>query len=226
MTERVMIVTGALGALGRVMLERAAEAGWTCAGIDAAGSATSLAGAAILAPVDLSSSEAAAAAIERIARDHGRIDALVNVAGGFAWEPIQDGSSERWSDLFAINVLTALNTSRAALPWLEKVPGGGRIVNVGANAAARADSGMGPYAAAKAGVHKLTESLASECRGRVRVNAVLPSILDTAANRRDMPEADFGLWVTPQQLATVILFLASDEASAVTGALGPVTGRL
>jgi NAD(P)-dependent dehydrogenase (short-subunit alcohol dehydrogenase family) len=86
---------------------------------------------------------------------------------------------------------------------------------------------MGAYAASKAGVHRLTESLAEELKGdRITVNAVLPSILDTPANRADMPKADPALWVSPAELSAVILFLASEAASAVTGALVPVTGRV
>jgi NAD(P)-dependent dehydrogenase (short-subunit alcohol dehydrogenase family) len=85
---------------------------------------------------------------------------------------------------------------------------------------------MGAYAASKAGVHRLTEALAEEYKGRVTVNAVLPSIIDTPTNRADMPDADFSAWVRPEELAAVILFLASSEASAVTGSLLPVVGRV
>jgi NAD(P)-dependent dehydrogenase (short-subunit alcohol dehydrogenase family) len=85
---------------------------------------------------------------------------------------------------------------------------------------------MGAYAASKAGVHRLTEALAAELKGRIAVNAVLPSTIDTPANRASMPNADFKKWVTAEELAEVILFLASDAASAITGALLPVSGRV
>jgi NAD(P)-dependent dehydrogenase (short-subunit alcohol dehydrogenase family) len=127
--------------------------------------------------------------------------------------------------MYALNVTTTLNASRAAIPHLIRSVAG-RIVNVGALGALQAGSGMGPYAASKAGVHRLTEALAAEYKGRITVNAVLPSIIDTAANRADMPKADFSKWVAPKELADVILFLASDAASAVTGALLPVSGRV
>jgi 3-oxoacyl-[acyl-carrier protein] reductase len=100
------------------------------------------------------------------------------------------------------------------------------MVNVGAMGALQAGAGMGAYAASKAGVHRLTEALAAEWKGRITVNAVLPSTIDTAANRASMPNADIAKWVTPQELAEVILFLASDAASAITGALIPVVGRV
>jgi NAD(P)-dependent dehydrogenase (short-subunit alcohol dehydrogenase family) len=122
------------------------------------------------------------------------------------------------------NLLTAVNSSRAALPLLSV---NGRIICVGAASAAKAGVGMGPYAASKAGVAKLTEALAAEVKDRpITVNAVLPSIIDTAANRADMPDADFGRWVQPEQVADLILFLLSDRASAITGALIPIVGRV
>jgi len=106
--------------------------------------------------------------------------------------------------------------------------GGGRIVNIGAGAAvARAAAGMGAYTASKAGVAKFTEALAEELKDRnITVNAVLPSTIDTPANRADMPKADFSRWVTPQAIADVIVFLLSEQARAVTGALIPVSGRV
>jgi len=128
--------------------------------------------------------------------------------------------------LFTVNVKTALNCSRASLPYLRRSRAR-RIVNVGANAALKAGEGMGAYTASKSGVHRLTESLAEELKkDGITVNAVLPSIIDTPANRNDMPQADFATWVTPQALAAVIQFLASEAAAPVTGALLPVVGRV
>jgi NAD(P)-dependent dehydrogenase (short-subunit alcohol dehydrogenase family) len=116
--------------------------------------------------------------------------------------------------------------TQAALPSVRK-SAAGRIVLVGAGAAAgKAAAGMAAYAASKAGVHKLTESLADELKDTgICVNAVLPGTIDTPQNRRDMPDADFSRWVAPLALANVIHFLASTDAEAVTGALIPVNGR-
>jgi NAD(P)-dependent dehydrogenase (short-subunit alcohol dehydrogenase family) len=182
-------------------------------------------GAVQLRGVDLSNAADATQAINAAHQGLRGLDALINIAGSFRWQTIADGDSETWDLLYAINLKTAVNASRAALAHMRK--SGGRIINVGANAAAKSGAGMGPYAASKAGVHRLTQSLAEEVKDLgITVNAVLPSILDTPANRAAMPEADFSKWVTPRALANVILFLASDEASAVTGALLPVTARV
>jgi NAD(P)-dependent dehydrogenase (short-subunit alcohol dehydrogenase family) len=128
--------------------------------------------------------------------------------------------------MYALNLKTALFACQGALPYLTE-SGSGRIVNVGAQSALHPGSGFGAYAASKSAVHRLTESLADELKLRgVTVNAVLPSTIDTPANRRDMPKADFDRWVKPADLAAVMLFLASDEAKVVTGALIPVSGRV
>jgi NAD(P)-dependent dehydrogenase (short-subunit alcohol dehydrogenase family) len=116
-------------------------------------------------------------------------------------------------------------TCQAALPALRE-RGHGRIVNIGAGAAARAGLGMGAYAASKAGVQKLTEALAEELKDDgITVNCILPGTIDTPRNRLDMPQADFSRWVSPAAIAEVIAFLASDAAEAVTGAAIPVFGR-
>lgn len=226
MQDKVLIVTGALGALGKVVAETAQSRGARIAGIDHAPSQLSATPDRIeIGSVDLSDAAQAKTAVETAAKHFGRLDALINIAGGFAFETVGDGDMKTWQRMHALNVLTALNASRAALPHLAASKAG-RIVNIGAMGALQAGSGMGPYAASKAGVHRLTEALANEWKGKVTVNAVLPSIIDTNANRSDMPKADFSKWVTPQELAEVILFLASDAASGVTGALVPVGGRM
>jgi len=178
-----------------------------------------------LGGVDLTDAAQAKKAIDAAVAHFGRLDALVNIAGGFAFETVADGDPQTWQRMYALNVTTALNASRAAIPHLA-ASSAARIVNIGAMGAVQAGAGMGAYAASKAGVHRLTEALAAEFKGKITVNAVLPSIIDTAANRVSMPKADFAKWVTPRELAEVILFLTSDAASAVTGALLPVSGRV
>jgi NAD(P)-dependent dehydrogenase (short-subunit alcohol dehydrogenase family) len=226
MQGKALVVTGARGALGKVVVEIAQSRGARLACIDHAPSQMAASAERIeIGGVDLSDAAQAKTAVDAAAQHLGRLDVLINIAGGFAFETVSDGDVTTWQRMYALNVLTALNTSRAALPHLARFKAG-RIVNIGATGALQAGRGMGPYAASKAGVHRLTEALANEWKGKVTVNAVLPSIIDTKANRADMPNADFSKWVTPQELAEVILFLASDAASGVTGALIPVGGRV
>jgi NAD(P)-dependent dehydrogenase (short-subunit alcohol dehydrogenase family) len=172
--------------------------------------------------LDLADEAATGEVVAQIAARCGRIDGLVNIAGGFSWRTLADGSTGAWEQMFRINLLTAVAASRAALDHLAAGEGGA-IVNIGANAATRAAAGMGAYAASKAGVARLTESLAEEMAPQVRVNAILPSIIDTPANRRDMPKADHSQWVSPEAIAKVVVFLLSDDAAAISGALIPVT---
>ena len=223
--SRVIAITGGHGVLGRAVLEAALSDGLEIAIIDRTRGQATPEGVLDLGGVDLTDATAAdrtmVAAVERF----GRLDALLNIAGGFVWQTVDD-PEPAWSRMFALNLSTAVNACRAALPYLKASPDG-RIVNVGANGALKAAAGMGAYAASKSGVHRLTESLADELKTTsVTVNAVLPSILDTEQNRKDMPDADPARWVQPADLARVMLFLASPESRAVTGALIPVTGRV
>jgi 3-oxoacyl-[acyl-carrier protein] reductase len=207
-------------------VEAALARGARVAGLDYAASQIPATAKQIeLGGVDLSDATEAMKAIDAVAAHFGRLDALINIAGGFAFETVAEGDPKTWQHMYALNVLTALNASRAAIPHLA-ASASARIVNIGAIGALQAGAGMGAYAASKAGVHRLTEALAAEWKGKITVNAVLPSIIDTTANRASMPKADFAKWVTPQELAEVILFLVSDAASAVTGALLPVSGRV
>lgn len=220
-----VVVTGAAGALGRDVVSVLAASEHTVSGIDLSEGVASVAGVAVpLGGVDLGDAEHVAAAFGEAVAAAGPLHGLVNIAGGFAWETVADGDPATWERMFAINVRTAVNACRAALPHLEAPAS---IVNVGAAATARAGMGMGAYTAAKSGVARLTEALAEELKGDgVRVNAVLPSIIDTPTNRKDMPDADFSTWVTGNELANVIAFLLSPDASGVTGALIPVAGRV
>lgn len=226
MDGKVIVVTGASGALGRVVANSALAMGARVAGVDHAASQVAATPDRIeFGGIDLTDAAQAKQAVDAAAAHFGKLDALINIAGGFAFEAIAEGDPATWQRMYALNVLTALNASRSAIPHLV-ASGAGRIVNVGAIGALQAGSGMGAYAASKAGVHRLTEALAAEWKGKITVNAVLPSTIDTAANRASMPKADFTKWVAPEELASVILFLASDAASAVTGALLPVSGRV
>jgi NAD(P)-dependent dehydrogenase (short-subunit alcohol dehydrogenase family) len=224
----VAVITGAFGVLGQSLVRAALAAGYQVAALDFADapSAALPTGAEPFGGVDLAEPAMAEAAMAGVVGRFGRIDALFNVAGGFTWETVGDGDPASWHRMHRLNVMTTLNASRAVLASF-KTQGAGRIVNVGANGAVKAAMGMGAYAASKAGVHRLTEALAEEFKAEgITVNAVLPSIIDTPTNRTDMPDADFSQWVQPDDLAAVMIFLASPAARGITGALLPVTGKV
>ena len=227
LNDRVYAVTGGFGTLGRALAALLAQQGARVALIDRSAPPAGMHNTERvlhLGAVDLGADGAAEVALEQVALRWQRIDGLVNVAGGFAWETLAEGSLQTWDRLYAMNLRSAVAASQAVLPHLGR---GGRIVSVGAMAALKAAQGMGAYAASKAGVMRFTEALAEELKDRgVTVNAVLPSIIDTPANRADMPNAEFDRWVTPQALAGVIAFLLSDDAAAITGACLPVVGRV
>jgi NAD(P)-dependent dehydrogenase (short-subunit alcohol dehydrogenase family) len=229
-TSKRVVITGAAGALGAAVARAFIAAGAKLALIDrVADSKDLLKGLSsphfFMGGIDLTDPAHAQRAMDTAASRLGGIDVLVNIAGGFRWETIADGKLETWDFLYAINLKTAVCACKAVLPHLPA--GHGRIINVGAAAAAKAGMGMGAYAASKAGVAKLTEALAEELKDKsINVNAVLPTIIDTPANRADMPNAEFARWVEPAALADVIVFLSSSAARAITGASIPVSGRV
>jgi len=231
MSTPVILITGAFGALGRAVARRLAADAARLALLDAAPDvpaplAAEFAAQLLQPGLDLSQPAAVQAAVAAVQARWGRIDGLVNIAGGFRWETLEAGHADTWQAMFSINLLTAVNACQAVLP-VRKAAGQGRIVNVGAGAATRAGAGMGAYAASKSGVMRLTEALAEETKLQgLNVNAVLPSIIDTPANRRDMPEADPTRWVAPEALADVVAYLLSDGARAITGAGIAVSGRV
>ena len=226
---RKIAITGAAGSLGSAMVRAALDAGAVVAAIDHAPmppALASLEGVHEFSGIDLTAKGAADDVMQKIGAQLGGLDALVNIAGTFRWETVEKGDLATWDLLFNVNVRTAVAASKAALPLLSKSKAG-RIVNIGAAGALKAGNGMGAYAASKAGVFKLTEALAEELKDRgITVNAILPTIIDTPPNRKDIPDADFSRWVKPEQIADVIVFLLSDRAQAVTGALIPVAGRV
>jgi NAD(P)-dependent dehydrogenase (short-subunit alcohol dehydrogenase family) len=220
-------VTGAFGALGTVVMRAVVAAGASAAGIARApdGDAPAqLRGFVLFGGADISDDLVAKTTLRAVAQKLGGLDALVNIAGAFRWGRVADNGRDIWEQMHRANLLTAVNATRAALPLLSA---NGRVIYIGAAGAVKAGAGMGPYAASKMGVAKLAEALAEEVKDRsITVNAILPSIIDTPANRAGLPDADFSRWVQPQQIADLIVFLLSDRASAITGALIPIVGRV
>ena len=216
-----MLVTGAAGALGGAVVAHFASRGGTIALVDVS---------AIDSPhrsfvCDLSDAAACVAMADAVADQLGGIDVLANIAGGFAMgEEVHRTTAATWDLMMGINAGTLLNAVAAVVPHLLQA-GGGKVVNIGAAAGLRGAARMGAYGAAKSAVIRLTESMAAELRERrVNVNCVLPTIIDTPRNRRDMPSADHGKWVSVDSLAEVVGFLSSDAARDIHGAAIPVSG--
>ncbi len=176
--------------------------------------------------VDVTDESAVAALFDAVVKQHGAVDALVNTVGGYAGGvKLWDLETSVLDRMLGLNLRSGFALARAALPIMLKA-GHGSIVNVAAKAAFDHGAGAAPYAASKAAAVALMDSLAEDAKGTgVRVNSILPSIIDTPANRRAMPNSDFGLWPKPEDIAQVILFLSSDVAKSIHGASIPVYGN-
>ena len=176
--------------------------------------------------VDMTDEVAVAAFVSGVLSQHGRLDAAVNTIGGYA------GGIKLWEletkvldSMLLLNLRSGFTVARAVLPAMLK-QGHGCIVNVAAKAALDHGAGAAAYAASKAGAVALMDSLAADTKGTgVRVNSILPSIIDTQANRQAMPNADFASWPKPEDIAQVILYLCSDAAKTIHGAAVPVYGN-
>lgn len=218
-----IIVTGASGVLGRATVAALHGQGHDIAAIDRAADPDLPAGIHAIECADLAGPEQARRAIDAAVYALGGLESLVQLTGGFAWLPVTKSTIDDWRALYAQNVETTLVTIQASLPHLDD---GGAIVCVGAASAEPAGAGMAPYAASKSAVARLVEALSQELSDRaIRINAVLPRIIDTPRNRADMPSADPADWTRPEAIADVVAFLVSPAARAVNGALLPVTNR-
>ncbi|MGB7292080.1 MAG: SDR family NAD(P)-dependent oxidoreductase [Thermodesulfobacteriota bacterium] len=163
--------------------------------------------------------------ITNTTRNFKRVDILVNVVGGFAFSYIKDTDEKTWDLMMNLNLKSAFLCSKYVLPRMIE-QNYGKIINISSRPALKGSAGVGAYSASKAGVLNLTETIADEVKDyEMNVNAVLPSTIDTPANRRDMPEADFSKWVKPEEIARVIVFLSSDDSKLISGAGIPVYGK-
>lgn len=224
----VYLVTGAGGDLGRAVVEVLARGGARLAAADRSdGSGGDRDGdRLVLGGVDFFDGAACEAVVAAVIARFGRIDGVAHTVGGFATAKAAEAVPEVWTDMFRLNVLTTLNVFRAALPPM-RTAGAGSLVAVGAAAGLQATSGLGAYAASKAGVLRLVEALAAELKAEgVRVNAVLPGAMDTPQNRAAMPKADPGRWARTEEVAEAIAFLLGPAASGITGAALPIPGRM
>jgi NAD(P)-dependent dehydrogenase (short-subunit alcohol dehydrogenase family) len=231
MSERIrtVMITGAAGNLGRCVARHFDVGGANLVLVDLRRESLGAAFGGederrMFAPVNLLEQAQVDGAVKAAVERFGRIDVLCNLAGGFRMgEAVHETADANWDFLFDINARTLLHAVRAVAPRMIE-GGGGKIVNVGAYAAQRGLGLMGAYCAAKGAVIRLTEAMAAELREHnINVNCVLPSIIDTPENRAAMPDADPARWVAPEDLASAIVFLASDDARAIHGAALPVT---
>jgi NAD(P)-dependent dehydrogenase (short-subunit alcohol dehydrogenase family) len=176
--------------------------------------------------IDVTDEAAVRVFVDGVLAKHGRLDVLVNTVGGYAgglklWEM----DPKVFDRMLQLNLRSGFALSRAVVPAMLK-QGHGAIVNVAAKAAVDHAAGASAYASSKAAAVALMDSLAADLKGTgVRVNSILPSIIDTKTNREAMPDADFSKWPKPEEIARVILFLCSDEAAVVHGATLPVYGN-
>ena len=230
---QVALVTGG-GNLGKTVLEQLYAAGAKVAAVDqkAAKLGELFPGwidapdAYLIGGIDVTDGMSVEQMVQAVLIRFGKIDILVNTVGGYrAGTPVHETSLETWDFMMNLNARSAFTVSRAVLPAMLQ-QGGGKIVNIAASSAQKGSANSAAYAASKSAVARLTESMSDEYKRQgINVNAILPGTIDTPQNRQTMPQADYSLWVTPEELARVILFLVSADASPIHGALVPVFGK-
>jgi len=232
--NRVIVVTGAAGNLGSAVVDQFLQAGGTVAGLDhRRGRLGGLFSPEMVDDrlflyegIDVTDQDAMLGLAEKIARQLGGVDVLVNTVGGFSYgETVYGLTSQTWNHMMDLNVKSFLNTVKAFVPEMVEKESG-KIISVGAKAALQGGALSGAYGAAKSALLRLTESLAAELKTfNIQVNCLIPGIIDTEENREAMPNADFSKWVMPDQLAQVILFLASSASDAISGTALPAYGK-
>lgn len=232
-TDKVVVITGATGNLGTAVVHAFEAQGVRLVLLDRKEGRLQETFPAIsgmdkhllVDRVEMTSKESVDDAISKAIEKHGQIDVLVNTVGGYrAGTPVHETPIETMEFLIDLNATTTFLSCQAAIPHMLKA-GSGKIINIGARQGMKGFAKSSVYAMSKSAVLRLTESLSAELkREGINVNAVLPGTIDTPANRKAMPDADVSRWVTPQAISEVILFLASEKASAVHGALIPVFG--
>ncbi len=233
-SDRVVLVTGASGNLGRAVLEAFHSAGCKVIAVDyQTGKMAALFPWLVSSPdtylaegMDVTQPDQVQSLVRESLDRYGRIDVLVNTVGGYrAGTPVHETPLETWEYMMNLNARSAFTVSRAVIPHMLS-QGWGRIINIASSAALKGAANSAAYSAAKSAVARLTESMAAEYKRQgINVNAIIPGTIDTPQNREAMPDADYSQWVSPHVLARVILFLASEDADPISGALLPVYGK-
>lgn len=230
--NKVVLITGTTGALGNATANVFARANAKLAltgrsqkkleSLQPAFSNTDC----FIKTADLTSEQDTQQLVDNVIEHYGRIDVLLNVAGGFDMgKRVHELSTDDFNKMFNMNFISTLNTCKKVIPHMLK-QGEGKIVNVSARAASEGKGKMAPYCISKNAVITLTESLAAEHKSNdININCVLPGTIDTPTNRNDMPNADFSTWVPTEDIANTILYLSSELSTSVKGAMVPVYGK-
>jgi NAD(P)-dependent dehydrogenase (short-subunit alcohol dehydrogenase family) len=223
---QVVLVTGASGGLGAVVVEAFLAAGATVAGVARSIAPRDDGERFVAVAADLTTSAGARQAVDETLKKARGIDALVHAMGGFAGgQPVGSTDDATWDSMIGLNLRSAFLIARAVLPHMIQARYG-RIVAVGSRTGVEPAATLSAYGVSKAGLNALVQTIALETREQgITANAVLPGIIDTPANRKAMPGADFSHWVTPERIAQQILWLCSEAASDTSGALIPIYGR-
>ena len=231
--QKVVLITGAVGNLGSAVARAFLAAGANLALSDRSMERTaktfddlSKDEHLFTSDTDITNEGSVAAMIKQVLDRFGRIDCLVNTVGGFrAGMPVHDTPLDVWQLMLDLNAKSIFLTSRATIPSMLE-HGSGSIINIASEAGLKAGVENAAYSASKSAVIRLTEGMAAELKDKgINVNCVIPGTIDTQQNRQAMPNAETSLWVKPESLAEVILFLASSSARDIHGVVLPVTGR-
>jgi NAD(P)-dependent dehydrogenase (short-subunit alcohol dehydrogenase family) len=226
MLDKMVLVTGADGGLGRFVTQAFLEAGAMVVGTSRSIQQSSFKESRFMAlPADISSKETAQTLVDQALSHLGRLDVLVHTIGGFAGgKSVADTDDDTFRQLMDINLNSVFHILRAALPALRQT-GDGRIIAIGSRAALEPGPGVGAYSASKAAMVSLLKTVALENKDAgVRANVILPGTMDTPANRKAMPDADFSKWVRPTTVASLITWLAGDAGKDLSGAVIPIYG--
>jgi len=227
LSEKVIVITGAKGGLGNAVTSAFLEAGARVAGVSRSIDDTDFPHPRFTAVrAELSGGDAATTVMKTVTAKWGRIDALIHLVGGFdGGVPVERTTDAAIQKMFDLNFRSAFLVMRSVVPQMRE-QGSGRIVAIGSRAGLESSPMLSAYAASKAALLSLVRTLAVEIKNDgITVNAVLPAMMDTPANRAAMPEADPSKWIQPKQVANLLLYLVSDEAASTTGALLPLYGR-
>lgn len=218
--NKIVLITGGSGALGQVVVPACVDAGARVIVVDRHSPETEAKGVRVMT-ADITNEADIRRLVEAITEQAGRIDALINLVGGFAMGRLVETDLSLWQRMLTMNLTAAFLLSKAVLPHMLQQRTG-RIVHVAARAAVEPFPGAAAYVVSKAGLAALIRALALELAGSgVTINGLLPTTIDTPANRKSMPDADSSKWVNPRSIADMLSFLVSDEASQTNGALIP-----